>query len=118
VEQLTREAVALAADPTHNIELATVAALPAWETKRIAGWLPPGERGSLRIETEEFVAPLGGSPAHWSRRARGLLATEHTLPAPLDEFEILWQAEGLHVSAGDLLAGLHLPPDSDARRPT
>ncbi|MGI9455829.1 MAG: YCF48-related protein [Aeoliella sp.] len=117
-EQLALAAVDAAADPTHAVELTTVAALPPWQVKRIVGLTPPGERGSIRLPTDDFVATLGGSPARWSSPARGLLFTQHTVPPSTDELELLWQADGLTNSSRDLFAGLNIPPGSDARRPT
>ncbi len=115
LEQLAVEAVGVAADPTQSAELAAVA-LEAWQVKRVVGLLPTGERGSIRLPTDDFVPTLGGSPAGWSSAARGLLFTKHTVPPPLDELELLRQQDGLAISTRDLFAGLNVQSGSDARR--
>lgn len=116
IEQLAIEAQQLAADPTYGVQLATVG-LPAWQVKRTVGLLPAGERGSIRLSTDDFVASLGGSPAAWSSPARGLLFSEHTVPPPLDELELISQLTGLPTNTRDLFAGLQLASGSEARRP-
>src|SRR5690606_7339197 len=83
ISQLVLEAIPAAADPTFQIELTTLAGLPPWQVKRVVGHLPPGERGGIVVETEEFVSALGGTPAQFSRVARGLMATQHFVPPSL-----------------------------------
>ena len=116
VEQLVLEAIASAADSTQHLQLAAVGLEP-WQVKRVVGSVPDGERGAIRLPTDEFVAALGGSPAGWCSAARGLLFTEHTVPPSLAEFETLQQQMGLPASTRDLFAGLKLAPGGDARRP-
>lgn len=115
VEQLATEAVRAAADPTYNPQLAALG-LPAWQVKRIVGLLPAGERGAIRQPSDEFISALGGSPAGRGSAARGLLYTRHTVPPSLEELELVWQAPGLPNNTRDIMAGLNLPPGSDARR--
>ncbi|WP_442483891.1 YCF48-related protein [Aeoliella sp. SH292] len=114
-EQLAIEASRHAADSTQGLELATID-LPAWQVKRTVGLAPPGERGSIRVATDEFVPALGGSPASWSSLPRSLLFTKHTIPSPLDELELLSQLDGMATNTRDPFAGLQLPPACDARR--
>lgn len=115
-EQLSLEAMRVAANPAYAPELAALGLEP-WEVKRAVGLLPTGARGSIRLPTDEFVAALGGSPAGWSSAVRGLFYVRHTIAPPLDELELLWQLPGLPANNRDLMAGLQLPPGSDARRP-
>ncbi len=115
VEQLALDAIRMAADPTQNAELAMVG-LEAWQVKRVVGLLPTGERGSVRLPTDDFLPSLGGSPAGWNSAARGLLFRKHTVPPSLDELELLGQQDGIASTARDLFAGLNLPPGCDARR--
>ncbi|WP_425396637.1 YCF48-related protein [Aeoliella sp.] len=116
IEQLASEAQQLAADPTYAVELAAVG-LPAWQVKRTVGLLPPGERGSIRLASDDFIAALGGSPSAWSSPARGLLFTQHTVPPSLHELELISQLDGLPSNNRDLFAGLALAAGPDARRP-
>ncbi len=117
LEQLALAAVTSVADPAEEIDLASTALLPAWKVERIVGLLPQGERGSLRMPTDNFVAALGGSPARQASPARGLLFTQPTVPPSIDELELLWQADGLSRPSRDLFTGLELPSGGDARRP-
>lgn len=115
VEHLLIEASRRAADSTQSLDLTTLD-LPAWQVKRTVGLAPPGERGSIRVATDDFVASLGGSPSSWSSASRSLLFTKHTVPLPLDELELLTQLEGMSTNTRDPFAGLSLPPGCDARR--
>ena len=117
VEQLTLAAIEAAADPTYAVDLTAGLALPAWQVRRVVGLVPPGERGMIRLPTDDFVSTLAGSPARWASTARGLLFTEHTVPPPVEELELIWQQAGLATSSRDLFAGLNLPSGSEARRP-
>ncbi|QDU54148.1 YCF48-related protein [Aeoliella mucimassa] len=116
VEALLEQAIVRAADPTQEVNLAGLG-VGAWQVKRTVGLLPAGERGTIRMATDDFVPALGGSPSHQASTARGLLFSEHTIPAPLVEMEIIKQLAGLATSTRDPFAGLNLPSGGDARRP-
>jgi len=116
LETITLKAVANAADPTYDVSL-VAAGLPAWQVKRVVGTLEQGERGGIRLPTDDFVPALGGSPARFATAARNLLHKNHTVAPSIDELELLWQVEGLPAAPRELFSGLNIPTAGDARRP-
>jgi photosystem II stability/assembly factor-like uncharacterized protein len=90
------------------------ATLSAWplDTDQRADVLP----GEARFATGGFSALLGGSPAQWSRFARGLLAQRH-VPSPAAYAWRSMDEKPLSIGRhGDLLAGADTSRPNPSRR--
>jgi photosystem II stability/assembly factor-like uncharacterized protein len=111
--EVTQQVVPLAADEKQLPHLAEQLALPAWQVSRVFAILPPGERGTHRVDTQQ-LPPLGEmSLADLSCRAQGLLHYRFALPPVTEEYQLLAAFAGdLSGPADDLAAGLGIAPAS------
>ena len=118
VEHLVRLAIQRAADPMQDADLTALGVAP-WQVKRTVGLLPEGERGTIRMATDDFVPALGGSPSPIKpRRLAGCCSANIRFPLRWSRWRsstsnwLAWPA-----STRDPFAGLNLPSGGDARRP-
>ncbi|HUY33452.1 MAG TPA: YCF48-related protein [Pirellulales bacterium] len=116
VNQIVLRAVEQAADATRFPEQIGQMGLDAWQVKKVFGSLPPGQLGTLNLNTAQVANRLGASLADYTAGPRGLIADEYTPgPTMLGFFlhvDTLPQGRGEH----DFFSGLTLHPAGEARR--
>jgi len=116
VNQIVLRAVEQAADATRFPEQLGQMGLDAWQVKKVFGSLPPGQLGTLNLNTAQVANRLGASLADYAAGPRGLIVEEYTpSPTTLGFFlhvDTLPQGRGVH----DFFSGITLHPAGEARR--
>jgi len=117
IHKATLQAVRRAADATSYPDLATEAGLTPWTVKKVYGLLPPGDRGTVNVETSALQPHWGRSLADVAADARGLLIRQPRNADLLLGFRQLLDYSGQGIGSNHFFAGLSLPPGGSARRP-
>lgn len=115
-EQLVRQAVVAAADPSQFVELASDAGLAPWQVKKVYGVLPPGSRGDEMLAAGRFSPWLGTALCDFAAPARRLLNATQTSPPDTYELKLLLSHVTDNGNTRGLFGGISLAPGSDARR--
>jgi photosystem II stability/assembly factor-like uncharacterized protein len=116
INQVVLRSVEQAGDGTRFPEQISRMGLDPWRVKKVFGSMPPGQIGSLNLNTAQVASRLGASLADYASGPRGLIADQYA-PAPASlgfalHVDTLPQGVGEH----DFFSGLALHPGGDARR--
>ncbi|HVC96656.1 MAG TPA: YCF48-related protein [Pirellulales bacterium] len=116
VNQIVLRAVEQAADVTRFPEQIGQMGLDAWQVKKVFGSLPPGQLGTINLNTAQVANRLGASLADYAAGPRGLIVDEYT-PGPATLGFVL-HVDTLPQGSGerDFFSGLTLHPSGEARR--
>ena len=109
IERAVSLAIEHAADPDFD------AASHPWQVQRLFALLPPGQVGSVNINTSQWSPRLGRSLAELTWRPRGLLLDEYAPPAEMVSFRMAHSRLEDDAATADFFAGLSVRP-GDARR--
>jgi len=110
IERAVSSAIEHAADPEFDRQ-----GLPAWQVQRLFAALPPGQIGSVNINTSQWSPRLGRSLPELTWGPRGLLLDQFAPAAEMVSFRLGHSRLGDDETTGDFFAGLNLRA-GDARR--
>jgi len=110
INQIVLAAVRRAADPSAFPEQLAMTHLAPWRVKKVLAALPPGQTGTLTLQTSRLATRLGSSLADQAARTRALLL-EQWQPSPdrLD-FQLLINETPSDAGTRDFFGGLLIEP--------
>lgn len=111
-------AIQQAGDAEQLAHLTEQLALPPWQVSRVFAHLPPGQRGTHRVQSADIVPVADKSLSELATAARSLLNREFVTSPETSEFLLKASHAGEPTaSVDDLAAGLSIQPGTDCRRP-
>ncbi len=116
VNQVVLRAVERAGDPTFHADQISEALLQPWKVQKVFATLPPGQTGTLNVNTAQLAARLGRSVGEFAAPARGLIARHYAPPTANVGFRLLVDHIPQQVGQRDFFSGIALSPGGDARR--
>jgi photosystem II stability/assembly factor-like uncharacterized protein len=114
--QLTLAAVTKAADETAYPQQLKRTGLAAWRVKKVLTVLPGEKPGLVNVVPSQWMPRLGRSLAEQAELARGLVATDVTLPARNVGLSLLVDRLPQDSGKRDVLSGIVLQCGGEARR--
>jgi photosystem II stability/assembly factor-like uncharacterized protein len=116
LNQAVLEAVAHAADPAAYPQMSQDAGLAPWQVRRVCAVLPSGTHGGTVVTASQLADRLGRSVGDLADDARALIRDRFQPDPQSTAFEVVFDQTPGSSSGRDVLAGLALPPGSEARR--